>query len=475
LFIPEYLASDPAVSASWELALPSLFQSVSARTAGFNSVDIARMTDISLLTLLALMFIGGSPGSCASGIKTTSFRILAGFITAQIRGRSQVSVMGRGIPWATLNRVFVLFTFAVLTICLGTFALVCAEGGANPHGRTPLPLPDVFFEVVSAFATAGLSTGVTPQLSPAGKGIVCLLMFIGRIGPVWMISAMQQFQTDPRYRLPQTDLPIGGPAASGQAPASRVRAGLRPGFPHTPNLQSGCGQYPALKPGPQTTEEILMRRKEIGIIGLGKFGMQLGRTLTDLGHMVVGLDTNEQVVRLASEVFAKVYQGDGTDKRILEELRFQDLDAAAVSVGGAMETSILTALNLTELQVRHILVKAVNQGHHAVLQRLGVHQIIQPEVDAATQSAMRLVNPGMLDLLPLGRGSVLVQAMAVNKWAGKTLAELNLMNRLKVMALARRKAGEKDYVFVPDPQEPLDQGDSLILIGHPDSVLSLDC
>jgi trk system potassium uptake protein TrkH len=209
LFIPEYFTADAQVSDPGELALTSLFQSVSARTAGFNSVDIARMTDVSLLTLIALMFIGGSPGSCASGIKTTSFRILVGFITAQFRGRSQVRVMGRGIPWATLNRVFVLFTFAVLTIGLGTFILACTEGGGNPHGRTPLPLADVFFEVVSAFATAGLSTGVTHQLSPAGKATECLLMFIGRIGPVWLISAMQHLQTEPHYRLPETDLPIG--------------------------------------------------------------------------------------------------------------------------------------------------------------------------------------------------------------------------------------------------------------------------
>ena len=209
LIIPEYFANSEDSSAMRELVLPSLFQSVSARTAGFNSVDISRMTDVSLMTLIALMFIGGSPGSCASGLKTTSFRVLVGFIIAQIRGRRQVVVMGRGIQWTTLNRVFVLCTFAVLTVCLATFALAYSEGGAHPHGKTPFQTMELLFEAVSAFATVGFSTGVTQQLSPAGKGIECLLMFIGRIGPIWLISAIQQLQAEPRYRLPETDLPIG--------------------------------------------------------------------------------------------------------------------------------------------------------------------------------------------------------------------------------------------------------------------------
>ena len=218
-----------------------------------------------------------------------------------------------------------------------------------------------------------------------------------------------------------------------------------------------------------------MKRKEIGVIGLGKFGMQFGRTLTEQGHLVVGLDSSEHSVRLASEFLAKAYQGDGTDKEMLEQLRFQDLDAVAVSVGGAMEVSILTALNLTDLKVRHILAKAVSPEHRVVLQRIGVHQVIQPELDAAAQSAMRLVNPGMVELLPLGGGSVLVQAASVSKWEGKTLAELDLMNRFKIMVIARRKAGDKDYVFVPGPHERMLKDDSLILIGNPEAILGLDC
>ena len=209
LLLPEYFANDDDASSLTQLVLPSLFQSVTARTAGFATMDIARMSDASLLTLIMLMVIGGSPGSCAGGLKTTTVRILFGFITAQLRGRTQVVVSGRAMDRATLNKMFVLLTFTTLTILCATMALTYTEGGANPHGKTPFQTLDLLFESVSAFATVGLSTNLTPKLSSAGKVIDCVLMFIGRLGPIWFISTLQQLQTDPRYRLPYEELPVG--------------------------------------------------------------------------------------------------------------------------------------------------------------------------------------------------------------------------------------------------------------------------
>jgi trk system potassium uptake protein TrkH len=209
LMLPEYFANDEDPTSLPGLVLPSLFQSVSARTAGFNTVDIGRLTDVSLLTLIGLMLIGGSPGSCAGGIKTTTFRILCAFVWSQLRGHRQVRMAGWGVEWHTLNKVFVLLAFTGFTVLLATYGLALSEGGANPHGKTPFQSLDLFFEAVSAFATVGLSTNVTPHLSDTGKLIDCLLMFIGRLGPIWLITTIQQFQTDSRYLLPETDLPVG--------------------------------------------------------------------------------------------------------------------------------------------------------------------------------------------------------------------------------------------------------------------------
>lgn len=215
-----------------------------------------------------------------------------------------------------------------------------------------------------------------------------------------------------------------------------------------------------------------MKKLEIGIIGLGKFGLQLGVSLMENGHRVIGLDKDETVVKSVQDSLSRVYRGDATDKTALDQLRFQDMDCVAVSVGSSMETSILAALNLHDLNVRHILAKAVSPQHRAVLRRLGVHTVVQPEMDVAKLTAMRLSNPGMLDFIDVD-GGVLLQQTEVNAWAGKTLADLNLTTMHQVMVVAIKKPEEKDFRFVPDPRVPLNKGDILMLIGGKDAVLSL--
>ncbi|MDR3073941.1 MAG: TrkA family potassium uptake protein [Deltaproteobacteria bacterium] len=215
-----------------------------------------------------------------------------------------------------------------------------------------------------------------------------------------------------------------------------------------------------------------MKPLEIGVIGLGKFGLHFGRTLMKLGHRVVGLDREEAVTRAAQDELSRVYLGDATDRLVLEQLRFQDMDCVALSVGHSMEASILTALNLHDLAVPRIIAKAMSREHREVLLRLGVHQVVQPETDAAYRMALRINNPGMLDFLEVG-GGILLQRVTVSAWAGKTLAELNLTNTHKVMAVAKKQAPDQDFAFVPDPRTPLEKGEALMLIGSPDAILSL--
>lgn len=216
----------------------------------------------------------------------------------------------------------------------------------------------------------------------------------------------------------------------------------------------------------------IAKKLEIGIVGLGKFGLQLGRTLTEMGHTVVGLDTGEARVRLAQDALAQVYQANAADIAVLQQLRFQDLDIVFVSVGDSMETSLLVVLNLQELGARKIGVKAASIEHRKVLTRLGVDLVILPEHDVATHVAHRLANPGMLDLLPLG-GGVLVQELIVDKWAGRTLLDLKLVNDYGVMVVAVKPVGGKEYRFVPQAHETLDRGDALVVIGKQTDVLRL--
>lgn len=189
--------------------LAALFQSVTCRTAGFNSVDISEMANISLLSMISLMLIGGSPGSCAGGLKTTTFRAWLAFIISKIKGRSQIKVGWYALTEESVNRALTLLTIASVILGTAIILLSMTEGSYLPHSQTRGHFIEITFEAISAFATVGLSTGVTPDLSHAGKVIIITLMFVGRLGPVWLLTAINSWQSEPRYRLPEDDLPLG--------------------------------------------------------------------------------------------------------------------------------------------------------------------------------------------------------------------------------------------------------------------------
>ncbi|MDH3392398.1 MAG: ATPase [Desulfobulbaceae bacterium] len=192
-----------------EAILSALFQSVTCRTAGFNTVDINHMTNVSLLIMVMLMFIGGAPGSCAGGIKVTTFRALIAFVRSQLKGRRQ-TVMGRfALNSDSVNKALILLVFASGIIAFATLLLTISEGGDIPHPEARGLFMDLFFEAVSAFGTVGLSTGITPKLSMAGKSIITSLMFIGRLGPIVFLVAIQSFQEELFYDWPEENMLIG--------------------------------------------------------------------------------------------------------------------------------------------------------------------------------------------------------------------------------------------------------------------------
>lgn len=189
--------------------LTALFQSVTCRTAGFNTLDIGAMTNVSLLFMMVLMFIGGSPGSCAGGIKTTTFRALCSFVGAQIRGHEQVRLGRFALSSTSVNKVITLFTMSILLVLIGTVVLTALENEGASYLMGHEKFMVNLFEVISAFGTVGLSTGLTPRLNDAEKSMIIILMFVGRLGPLWLLSALHSWQTERRYELPKADLPLG--------------------------------------------------------------------------------------------------------------------------------------------------------------------------------------------------------------------------------------------------------------------------
>lgn len=163
-----------------ERVLTSIFQSITARTAGFNTLDIPALSAATLFILVLLMFVGASPGSCGGGVKTTSLAVLAAIFSNKIRGNNHISMFHRTLPDETVSRALSIFILGVVTVIAGVVLLLVSEMGAANPGR------DFFlsylFEAVSAFATVGLSMGVTSTLTAAGKIIIIFLMLLGRVG-----------------------------------------------------------------------------------------------------------------------------------------------------------------------------------------------------------------------------------------------------------------------------------------------------
>ena len=193
-----------AAETSWEVRVAAaFFQSITARTAGFNTVDIGLLPQSSLLLITILMFIGGSPASCAGGIKTTAFAISWAELRARVRGETEVRLLDRRIPKETLWRVSLLLRLALLWNIVGVLLLLITEGALPGIG-----MHDVLFEQISAFGTVGLSTGITGKLSASGKLWIIATMFVGRLGPLTL--AMWFFTPKPGHvQYPEGKVMIG--------------------------------------------------------------------------------------------------------------------------------------------------------------------------------------------------------------------------------------------------------------------------
>ena len=208
LFFTEHVAFSRGMPLNTAV-LTSLFQSVTCRTAGFNTVEINQMTNVSLLVMMFLMWVGGSPGSTAGGIKVTTLRVMTAFYKAQIMGRRQTVIGNIAVGRQTLIRAMALILYSMLLLVFAILLLNITEGGEIPHVDSRGLLLEIGFEVTSALGTTGLSTGLTPTLTPAGKCIIMLLMFVGRLGPLIFLAVLQGYQQEEVIARPEGELLIG--------------------------------------------------------------------------------------------------------------------------------------------------------------------------------------------------------------------------------------------------------------------------
>ena len=187
----------------WEMTLygtkilKSAFQSTTLRTAGFYTIPQNELSSASKLMALCYMFIGGSPASTAGGIKTVTLGVVILLVINYVRGKSETNIFQRNISRGAVKRAIVVFTISIFIIMIATWLLLITEDLETEQYVTQnvaeyinLSFMDVIFEVVSAFATVGLTLGATAKLSLAGKLIIILLMIIGRLGPITISIAL---------------------------------------------------------------------------------------------------------------------------------------------------------------------------------------------------------------------------------------------------------------------------------------------
>jgi trk system potassium uptake protein TrkH len=197
-----------------ELSVPakfmaSFFQSVTTRTAGFNTLDFSNMTSVTLIFTISLMFVGAASGSTGGGIKVNTLGVLFALSRSRLRGEETVSIFHRTLSPPVVGRAIAVFAVSIVIIHFAALCLMATELGFSPHSANSGRFLELFFEVVSAFGTVGLSVGATPTLSSAGKLIIVAVMFTGRLGPLSIALGLFGRERRARFQYAEENVMIG--------------------------------------------------------------------------------------------------------------------------------------------------------------------------------------------------------------------------------------------------------------------------
>ena len=212
---------------------------------------------------------------------------------------------------------------------------------------------------------------------------------------------------------------------------------------------------------------------QFAVIGLGKFGYYLGRHLYEKGHEIIALDVNKSQVQKSKDIVSQAVVADATDREALESLGISQVDAAVVCIGTRMQASILATLHLKELGIKSILAKATSEEHGRILKKVGASEIFFPEKDLAIGVASRLDNPNMLDYLPFIEGYSIVELAPPKEYVGRTLKELDLINRFGIQVIAIKEILPKGLILIARADFQVKDSDALIVLGPNEALEKL--
>ena len=213
-------------------------------------------------------------------------------------------------------------------------------------------------------------------------------------------------------------------------------------------------------------------KKEFVIIGCGRFGHSVAKTLYEYGYEVLALDHDEETIQEIAEDATHAIQVDGTDEAALRSIGIRNFDVAVVSIGSDIQASIMATLIAKEEGIKTVVAKAQNSVHAKVLYKIGADRVIFPERDMGVRVANSLVTSNVLDYIELTKGCNVVEIEALEEWLDKTLRELRLSNRYGINVIAIK---HKDGLNIsPYADDVVKEGDILIFIGDDDSFRKLE-
>lgn len=206
--------------------------------------------------------------------------------------------------------------------------------------------------------------------------------------------------------------------------------------------------------------------RQVAVIGLGQFGTNLARALTEMHCEVMAIDSNDNRVADVRDDVHRVIIGDARDMEVLQSVITSSMDEAVVSLGESMEASILCTLHLSQIGVKRIRTKAINEDHALILKAVGAHDLIFPEKETAERTARRIAYPTMLDYFPFAEDYRIMEIKLPRTLVGKSLGESQLRSNYNLLVLATKSASTGQFRFMPGADDQLSEDDILIVLGQ---------
>ena len=344
------------------------------------------------------MFIGGGPAGTAGGIKVTTFAVLFFIMVTELRGEGAVNIFGKRLSRAVHRQAITVVLIAVAAVVAGAGLLMLLTGEN---------LDRALFECISAFATVGLSTGITADLSVPAQLVLVALMFLGRIGPLTLGIRDRAARAAHPVRVPQRKARHWLDSRS--SAATRRAASPKP----TPSPSSASAGSAARSPS----------------------------SSWPAGTEVLGIDLDEELVQSLNGELTQVVRADSTKPEALRQLAVDEFDRVVVAIGGNIAASILTCSALLGMKIPVIWAKAVDDQHGLILEQLGVHHVVYPEKDMGRRVA-HLVRGAALDYIEVAPGYALVKAPVPSVIHGVPLGETDLRQLHGVTIAAYQHADE---------------------------------